>query len=74
MSSAGAAPSIFSSAPAPSRGSDSSDAAPVGAVSRTSLGRGGVGKQKEAWKLRLDLNLEVEMAIKAKVNGDITLS
>ncbi|KAK0232240.1 hypothetical protein EDD85DRAFT_956090 [Armillaria nabsnona] len=25
-------------------------------------------------KLRLDLNLEVEIAIQAKVNGDITLS
>ncbi|KAK0449560.1 uncharacterized protein EV420DRAFT_1766965 [Desarmillaria tabescens] len=75
MSSAAAAPSIFGSAPAPRRGSDSSDAAPTaGAVSRTSLGPGGVGKQKEALKLRLDLNLEVEIAIKAKVNGDITLS
>ncbi|KAK0215805.1 hypothetical protein IW262DRAFT_1465510 [Armillaria fumosa] len=29
---------------------------------------------KEALKLRLDLNLEVEIAIQAKVNGDITLS
>ncbi|KAG7446953.1 uncharacterized protein BT62DRAFT_1075690 [Guyanagaster necrorhizus] len=29
---------------------------------------------REALKLRLDLNLEVEIAIKAKVNGDITLS
>ncbi|KAG7444028.1 uncharacterized protein BT62DRAFT_934623 [Guyanagaster necrorhizus] len=28
----------------------------------------------EALKLRLDLNLEVEIAIQAKVNGDITLS
>ncbi|KAK0215708.1 hypothetical protein IW262DRAFT_1465425 [Armillaria fumosa] len=74
MSSVGAAPSVFGSAPAPRRGSDSSDAAPVGAVNRTSLGPGGVGKQKEALKLRLDLNLEVEIAIKAKVNGDITLS
>ncbi|KAK0449568.1 uncharacterized protein EV420DRAFT_1483102 [Desarmillaria tabescens] len=74
MSSA-AAPSIFGSAPAFRRGSDSSDTAPaVGAVSRTSLGPGGVGKQREALKLRLDLNLEVEIAIKAKVNGDITLS
>ncbi|KAK0482356.1 hypothetical protein IW261DRAFT_1467385 [Armillaria novae-zelandiae] len=73
MSSVGAAPSIFGSASA-RRGSDSSDAAPVGAVSHTSLGPGGVGKQKEALKLRLDLNLEVEIAIKAKVNGDITLS
>ncbi|SJL16107.1 uncharacterized protein ARMOST_19625 [Armillaria ostoyae] len=27
-----------------------------------------------ALKLRLDLNLEVEIAIQAKVNGDITLS
>ncbi|SJL16113.1 uncharacterized protein ARMOST_19631 [Armillaria ostoyae] len=27
-----------------------------------------------AVKLRLDLNLEVEIAIQAKVNGDITLS
>ncbi|PBK68987.1 uncharacterized protein ARMOST_17296 [Armillaria ostoyae] len=29
---------------------------------------------KEALKLRLDPNLEVEIAIQAKVNGDITLS
>ncbi|KAK0232187.1 hypothetical protein EDD85DRAFT_956044 [Armillaria nabsnona] len=29
---------------------------------------------KEALKLRLDLNLEVEIAIQARVNGDITLS
>ncbi|KAK0475818.1 hypothetical protein IW261DRAFT_1567608 [Armillaria novae-zelandiae] len=29
---------------------------------------------KETLKLRLDLNLEVEIAIQAKVNGDITLS
>ncbi|KAK0495767.1 hypothetical protein EDD18DRAFT_1354266 [Armillaria luteobubalina] len=29
---------------------------------------------KEVLKLRLDLNLEVEIAIQAKVNGDITLS
>ncbi|KAK0482355.1 hypothetical protein IW261DRAFT_1467378 [Armillaria novae-zelandiae] len=29
---------------------------------------------REALKLRLDLNLEVEIYIKAKVNGDITLS
>ncbi|KAK0232238.1 hypothetical protein EDD85DRAFT_847089 [Armillaria nabsnona] len=28
----------------------------------------------EALKLRLDLNLEVDLTIKAKVNGDITLS
>lgn len=65
-----AAPSIFGSAPAPRRGSDSFDSSPTGA----SLGPGGVGKQKEALKLRLDLNLEVEISIKAKVNGDITLS
>ncbi|PBK98662.1 hypothetical protein ARMGADRAFT_1009043 [Armillaria gallica] len=32
------------------------------------------GKQREALKLRLDLNLEVEIHIQAKVNGDITLS
>ncbi|KAK0482354.1 hypothetical protein IW261DRAFT_1467377 [Armillaria novae-zelandiae] len=29
---------------------------------------------REALKLRLDLNLEVDITIKAKVNGDITLS
>ncbi|KAK0215714.1 hypothetical protein IW262DRAFT_231981 [Armillaria fumosa] len=29
---------------------------------------------KEALKLRLDLNPEVEITIQAKVNGDITLS
>ncbi|KAK0482353.1 hypothetical protein IW261DRAFT_1467373 [Armillaria novae-zelandiae] len=32
------------------------------------------GKQREALKLRLDLNLEVDIHIQAKVNGDITLS
>ncbi|KAK0192129.1 hypothetical protein F5146DRAFT_1135884 [Armillaria mellea] len=74
MSSVGAAPSIFGSAPAPRRGSDGSDTAPLGAITRTSLGPGGIGKQREALKLRLDLNLEVEISIKAKVNGDITLS
>ncbi|KAK0204161.1 hypothetical protein DFS33DRAFT_1488345 [Desarmillaria ectypa] len=31
-------------------------------------------KQREALKLRLDLNLEVDIQIHAKVNGDITLS
>ncbi|PBK70637.1 hypothetical protein ARMSODRAFT_955365 [Armillaria solidipes] len=31
-------------------------------------------KHREALKLRLDLNLEVEIHIQAKVNGDITLS
>ncbi|PBK98737.1 hypothetical protein ARMGADRAFT_1060375 [Armillaria gallica] len=34
----------------------------------------GAGKQKEALKLRLCLNLEVDIAIQAKVGGDITLS
>ncbi|KAK0480812.1 hypothetical protein IW261DRAFT_1563526 [Armillaria novae-zelandiae] len=34
----------------------------------------GIVAPKEALKLRLDLNLEVEIAIQAKVNGDITLS
>ena len=41
------------------------------------VGRGNrqaVAPPKEALKLRLDLNLEVEIAIQAKVNGDITLS
>ncbi|KAK0192131.1 hypothetical protein F5146DRAFT_1038456 [Armillaria mellea] len=33
-----------------------------------------LGGQIVALKLRLDLNLEVEIAIQAKVNGDITLS
>ncbi|KAK0192151.1 hypothetical protein F5146DRAFT_1135904 [Armillaria mellea] len=39
-----------------------------------------VGRERQAvappaaLKLRLDLNLEVEIAIQAKVNGDITLS
>ncbi len=37
------------------------------------VGAGAVAP-KEALKLRLDLNLEVEIAIQAKVNGDITLS
>ncbi len=32
------------------------------------------GKQKESLKLRLCLNLEVDIAIQAKVGGDITLS
>ncbi|KAK0204127.1 hypothetical protein DFS33DRAFT_1337087 [Desarmillaria ectypa] len=36
--------------------------------------RQAVAPPKEALKLRLDLNLEVEIAIQAKVNGDITLS
>ncbi|KAK0462017.1 uncharacterized protein EV420DRAFT_1640309 [Desarmillaria tabescens] len=47
----------------------------------SSVGGGQVANQtkgavapKEALKLRLDLNLEVEIAIQAKVNGDITLS
>ncbi|KAK0192182.1 hypothetical protein F5146DRAFT_493208 [Armillaria mellea] len=34
----------------------------------------GAGKQNEALKLRLCLNLEVDIAIQAKVGGDITLS
>ncbi|KAK0496433.1 hypothetical protein EDD18DRAFT_1166510 [Armillaria luteobubalina] len=59
-----AAPSIFGSAPAPRRGSDSFDSSPTGASPL----------DQEALKLRLDLNLEVEISIKAKVNGDITLS
>ncbi|KAK0204133.1 hypothetical protein DFS33DRAFT_1337134 [Desarmillaria ectypa] len=37
------------------------------------VGAGAVAP-KEALKLRLDLNLEVDIAIQAKVNGDITLS
>ncbi|KAK0204157.1 hypothetical protein DFS33DRAFT_1488341 [Desarmillaria ectypa] len=32
------------------------------------------GRYREALKLRLDLNLEVDIQIHAKVNGDITLS
>ncbi|KAK0449559.1 uncharacterized protein EV420DRAFT_1766964 [Desarmillaria tabescens] len=32
------------------------------------------GRQREALKLRLDLNLEVDIKIQARVNGDITLS
>ncbi|KAG7446954.1 uncharacterized protein BT62DRAFT_1005351 [Guyanagaster necrorhizus] len=62
MSSVSAAPSIFGSAPAPRSGSDDPAA---GALTQPSLGRLG-GKQREALKLRLDLNLEVEIAIKAK--------
>ncbi|KAK0432981.1 uncharacterized protein EV420DRAFT_1602309 [Desarmillaria tabescens] len=35
---------------------------------------GQIAAPPAALKLRLDLNLEVEIAIQAKVNGDITLS
>ncbi|KAK0482334.1 hypothetical protein IW261DRAFT_1562031 [Armillaria novae-zelandiae] len=46
--------------------------------SSSALGGQVVGRQAvappAALKLRLDLNLEVEIAIQAKVNGDITLS
>ena len=34
----------------------------------------GGGQKKEALKLRLDLNLDIEVTIKAKVHGDVTLS
>lgn len=34
----------------------------------------GGGEKNESLKLRLDLNLDVEVTIKAKVHGDVTLS
>ena len=35
---------------------------------------GGGSQKKDALKLRLDLNLDIEVTIKAKVHGDVTLS
>ncbi|KAK0215022.1 hypothetical protein IW262DRAFT_1465821 [Armillaria fumosa] len=46
---------------------------PVGGGQVVSQSKGGVAP-KEAFKLRIDPNLEVEIAIQAKLNGDITLS
>ncbi len=55
--------------------------APTHTQSSSVLGEQIVGRSERqavappaALKLRLDLNLEVEIAIQAKVNGDITLS
>ncbi|KAK0445239.1 hypothetical protein EV421DRAFT_2034704 [Armillaria borealis] len=48
--------------------------APQTATSVATRSTEGTVAPKEALKLRLDLNLEVEIAIQAKVNGDITLS
>ncbi|KAK0449551.1 uncharacterized protein EV420DRAFT_1646877 [Desarmillaria tabescens] len=48
--------------------------APQTSTSVATRSNQGTVAPKEALKLRLDLNLEVEIAIQAKVNGDITLS
>ncbi|KAK0204159.1 hypothetical protein DFS33DRAFT_1384413 [Desarmillaria ectypa] len=48
--------------------------APETSTSVATRSNQGTVAPKEALKLRLDLNLEVEIAIQAKVNGDITLS
>ncbi|KIY72676.1 hypothetical protein CYLTODRAFT_19350 [Cylindrobasidium torrendii FP15055 ss-10] len=32
------------------------------------------GEQKDTLKLRLDINLDIEVTIKAKIHGDVTLS
>ncbi|PBK99968.1 hypothetical protein ARMGADRAFT_1008455 [Armillaria gallica] len=45
----------------------------VGGGQVVSQSKGAIAPE-EALKLRLDLNLEDEIAIQAKVNGDITLS
>ncbi|KAK0202401.1 hypothetical protein DFS33DRAFT_1339849 [Desarmillaria ectypa] len=52
----------------------SSDRASVAGGQLVGQSRQGAVAPKAAVKLRLDLNLEVEIAIQAKVNGDITLS
>ncbi|KAK0466767.1 uncharacterized protein EV420DRAFT_1635809 [Desarmillaria tabescens] len=51
-----------------------SDRASVAGGQLVGQSRQGAVAPKAAVKLRLDLNLEVEIAIQAKVNGDITLS
>ncbi|KAK0188459.1 hypothetical protein F5146DRAFT_1202882 [Armillaria mellea] len=51
-----------------------SDRASVAGSQLVGQSRQGAVAPKAAVKLRLDLNLEVEIAIQAKVNGDITLS
>ncbi|KAK0436950.1 hypothetical protein EV421DRAFT_1739363 [Armillaria borealis] len=51
-----------------------SDRASVAGGQLVGQSRQGSVAPKAAVKLRLDLNLEVEIAIQAKVNGDITLS
>ncbi|SJL09102.1 uncharacterized protein ARMOST_12478 [Armillaria ostoyae] len=62
------------SAPEPATRFSSAETSSVAGGQLVGRSSKGAVVPKEALKLRLDLNLEVEIAIQAKVNGDITLS